>query len=321
MLAEKLDYFSRVIQDYAEITCRPGFNPDGHISPETFDKLIGQYKLDHSVKCRHLRDSKVCLQDHNRGWLARAINGDEVLLGHNCAETHFDAESFKLQKSAINKEIERNTEIDKLQNYLADQEFLVAEADSYLDRAVEIRRQHDLMVETLPASVKDILSTMSRERRSVVEIETQSDFDNSWNTRRIAEIQGMGFWRLRLKEPIDGIESTRNAIRSARISPEIKTRQLRAWNKAIREFGAHKESIESAEASYTKFKSEENLSLLLLLIGNQTEQEQIVSLISIVHGLNLRARSEKREYVTQLDKELRQSLDTKNFRRIRNFKT
>lgn len=112
---------------YEEIANRPNFNTEIDISTTKIDKLIAVYRFPEKQYC----GKKGCHQPHNNGWLAVAIDGRETLIGSRCG-LEWGGDAFTIQKSQLNKLINRNAQIKTFYEVLNN-------TDTILDRVHEIK--------------------------------------------------------------------------------------------------------------------------------------------------------------------------------------
>ncbi|HHR6439502.1 TPA: hypothetical protein ACS777_000173 [Providencia alcalifaciens] len=163
-----------------EIESRPSYNPTQEISPENFHALIGMYRFDDDVICQVRTSSGICHQKHKSGWLGVTHEGDEAYIGGHCAKKYFRADSrFKLEKNRVKSEIERNTALNKIEEYLSNKSILKENLSNLRSQLIDVRKELDLFYKTFPGGVLRFIDGAQRTGNWSIMVDVLTPYSNN----------------------------------------------------------------------------------------------------------------------------------------------
>jgi hypothetical protein len=91
--------------NFEQIRELKGYRPENPLTVENYSRILGWYQFPQKCECCVRRESgSLCRTLHNNGWVARLQDGSVTILGRNCANDKFGADSsvFKDISLAIN---------------------------------------------------------------------------------------------------------------------------------------------------------------------------------------------------------------------------
>lgn len=143
-----------------EITGYPGYLPENPLTQENYSEILGWYQLPvRQACCVERANGSLCHQLHLNGWVARKSNGSVTIMGRDCANDKFNADSSVFEDMALanNARVERERERRLLD--------LASRAENYQTQlSVTIRK-----LKTEHRKLQDFLDDVGREFRTRVE--------------------------------------------------------------------------------------------------------------------------------------------------------
>jgi hypothetical protein len=150
-----------------------GYRPDNPLTIENYSRILGWYQFPKKCACCVRRESgTLCRTLHNNGWVALLQDGSVTILGRNCANDKFGADSsvFKDISLAINT-IKARQRADRLRNLLSRRNEFEGRLTEASGKLLAARRRIDeFLTEIGPKFAKRIVA-MARAGNSAVMVD------------------------------------------------------------------------------------------------------------------------------------------------------
>jgi hypothetical protein len=158
---------------FDQIVALPGYRPDNPLCQENYRKILGWYRFPEKRMCCVQRPGgTLCGTPHNHGWVAELKDGSVTILGADCANDKFGADSavFKDIGLARNakKERERQQRIDQLLAQGAEYERRLKDAIARIKAA---RRNIDELLDGIGASFRSRIERIAKSGNASVVVE------------------------------------------------------------------------------------------------------------------------------------------------------
>lgn len=193
-MAEDSEYF----YSFIDIDKRPSFSSEHEISPENFQKLIGEYKFTEDVICQVKALNGVCHQKHKSGWLGVTADGFEVLIGGHCARKYFKADkSFNNERNRVRKAVDRKKALHKLKAY-RDNVLIINEELSHLRATIiDTRVILDQILKSFPNAVLSFISDAQKTHNWDIKIDVLQKFNDDnkpiWVTSSLGKLKPLPY--------------------------------------------------------------------------------------------------------------------------------
>lgn len=111
-----LTYFESI----DEIRALDFFHENNPLSQQTYECLVGYYKLREKVYCCvEKANGQLCKHEHGKGWVAKKTDGTLTIMGNDCANDKFGADSKIFQDiSHAENTLRRQTRLAKILTHL-----------------------------------------------------------------------------------------------------------------------------------------------------------------------------------------------------------
>lgn len=158
---------------FDQIVALPGYRPDNPLCQDNYSKILGWYRFHEKRMCCVQRPGgTLCGTPHNHGWVAELQDGSVTILGADCANDKFGADSavFKDIGLAQNakRERERRQRIDQLLGQGAEYERRLKDAIARIKAA---RRSVDELLDGIGASFRSRVEKMAKSGNASVVVE------------------------------------------------------------------------------------------------------------------------------------------------------
>lgn len=159
--------------NFEQIRELKGYRPDNPLTVENYSRILGWYQFPKRCACCVRRESgTLCRTLHNNGWVALLQDGSVTILGRNCANDKFGADSsvFKDISLAINS-IKARQRADRLRNLLSKRDEFESRLTESSGKLLVARKRIDaFLAEIGPTFAKRILA-MARAGHSAVMVD------------------------------------------------------------------------------------------------------------------------------------------------------
>ncbi|CZX74368.1 hypothetical protein AZ021_004479 [Enterobacter ludwigii] len=329
-MAEDSEYFSSFI----DIDKRPSFSSKHEISPENFQKLIGEYKFTEDVICQVKALNGVCHQKHKSGWLGVTADGFEVLIGGHCARKYFKADkSFTNERNRVRKEIDRKKALHKLKDY-RDKSLIMNEELSYLRATIiNTRVILDQILKSFPNAVLSFITTAQKTHSWDIKIDVLQKFndDNNpiWVTSSLGNLKSLPYMYEVISLMTQAKSLAEKFSEACSLNPEdLSTPKLKRIIETLNDKDDLIKSATSLSQEVTRFIDTKNLELLIFVCDNYEEEFLATRAIMAISGakvstdghVNLRLRRIKDKTTKLFDgKLIRKNQIVEKFQRSKAF--
>ncbi|MBF9773403.1 hypothetical protein [Enterobacter asburiae] len=329
-MAEDSEYFSSFI----DIDKRPSFSSKHEISPENFQKLIGEYKFTEDVICQVKALNGVCHQKHKSGWLGVTADGFEVLIGGHCAKKYFKADkSFTNERNRVRKEIDRKKALHKLKDY-RDKSLIMNEELSYLRATIiNTRVILDQILKSFPNAVLSFITTAQKTHSWDIKIDVLQKFndDNNpiWVTSSLGNLKSLPYMYEVISLMTQAKSLAEKFSEACSLNPEdLSTPKLKRIIETLNDKDDLIKSATSLSQEVTRFIDTKNLELLIFVCDNYEEEFLATRAIMAISGakvstdghVNLRLRRIKDKTTKLFDgKLIRKNQIVEKFQRSKAF--
>ncbi|WP_447783606.1 hypothetical protein [Enterobacter asburiae] len=329
-MAEDSEYFSSFI----DIDKRPSFSSKHEISPENFQKLIGEYKFTEDVICQVRALNGVCHQKHKSGWLGVTADGFEVLIGGHCARKYFKADkSFTNERNRVRKEIDRKKALHKLKDY-RDKSLIMNEELSYLRATIiNTRVILDQILKSFPNAVLSFITTAQKTHSWDIKIDVLQKFndDNNpiWVTSSLGNLKSLPYMYEVISLMTQAKSLAEKFSEACSLNPEdLSTPKLKRIIETLNDKDDLIKSATSLSQEVTRFIDTKNLELLIFVCDNYEEEFLATRAIMAISGakvstdghVNLRLRRIKDKTTKLFDgKLIRKNQIVEKFQRSKAF--
>ncbi|MCU6243854.1 MULTISPECIES: hypothetical protein [Enterobacteriaceae] len=191
-MVKKSEYFT----SFDEIKSRPEFSDEQIISPENFKELVGEYLLEHDVKCQVERNGFMCLRDHKHGWLGKTHEGVEALIGSNCATNYFKADkTFILERKRVKDETKRLRALSRLKLFHDDRSNYLGDLAKIKELAIQSRVDFDFFHKNFPNSVLKFITQAQKTQNWNLKVDalvySNDDSDGVWGTHILRKVNAL----------------------------------------------------------------------------------------------------------------------------------
>lgn len=309
---------SRYFSSLTEIWLRESFDSECIVTLQNFVTLVAEYNLDEDGQCQLERKGFRCGRDHRHGWLARIDNGKEALIGGDCAEAYFGAESVFTQEAnriALANSIAFN--VERISRLLDDPEYR-AELSAAQSRLAEVKGERQKMCGSLPKSVYQRLEAMGKSGNTALNVELKSVeiYEENgekkqrvrWSPQRLATIAGIDPWSYDKVEQVSKrLRAVEKTLKDAKPEESAGERTLRLWAKSLDELQPCARAIEDLHRSWQRFKEPVNLRWVCLLGGDGADAKDAAAHLFSLKGVKDRRAQ---HFVDELKREIRTMLNS-----------
>ncbi|GKW07648.1 hypothetical protein [Pectobacterium carotovorum] len=309
-MTEKSEHFFR----YDDIRTRPAFNPDCEISPKSWKRLIGRYTFSEKHICQVRTDKGLCHQWHNNGWLGVTNEGEEALIGCDCAANYFNASSeFIAEKNRVNEELARRHAIERMSWFLSNKLDTAKEFLGLEDNAKKLKESIDRIYNTMPNDVLYFLNVSQKTNNWDVYVDVQyikynnddsypdDDETEQWVKSHLGKVKSLPFQRDmdKLYQNITQLKKFFNGFIALSHSDiaDIKTPKLKSYVKRIDQKEEFANLIDVYQRDIFSFEKLDNLELLVYVCDSTTEQYLTTQALMKITGF-------KASHRTHIDKRL-----------------
>lgn len=313
-MAEDSEYFSSFI----DIDKRPSFSSEHEISPENFQKLIGEYKFTEDVICQVKALNGVCHQKHKSGWLGVTADGFEVLIGGHCARKYFKADkSFTSERKRVRKEIDRKKALHKLKDFRDNSLIINEELSRLRVTIINTRVILDQILKSFPNAVLSFITDAQKTRNWDIKIDVLHKFNDDnkpiWVTSSLGNLKSLPY----MYEVISLMARTKSLAEkfseACSLNPEdVSTPKLKRIIETLNDKDDLIKSAASLSQEVARFIDTRNLELLIFVCENYEEEYLATRAIMAITGakvstdghVNLRLRRIKNKTTKLFDGKL-----------------
>lgn len=307
-MTEKSEHFFR----YDDIRTRPAFNPDCEISPKNWKRLIGKYTFSEKHICQVRTDKGLCHQWHNNGWLGVTHEGEEALIGCDCAANYFNANSeFIAETNRVNEQLARRIAIEKMSGFLSNKIETAKEFIDLEENAKRIKASIDRIYNTMPNDVLSFLNISQRTNNWDIYVDVQyiknnnpdseEDDTEQWIKSPLGKLKSLPF-QMDMEKLLQNIIQLKKFFNGfISLSPsdiaEINTKKLKSFVKRIDRKDEFRQLLDSYQYDIINFEKVENLELLIYTCDSTAEQYRTTQALMKITGF-------KAEHRTYIDKRM-----------------
>ena len=322
-MAELPKLFSKI----EDIRAREDFCQKTEMSIENFESLIGEYHFPKTEKCQiKTTDRGLCGNNHQHGWLAKTKDGKEVLIGVDCANKHFSADDkYKAQTTKVRNEIEISQCLEKLGKEIKDPDSYILDINSEIKRLKECRLSIRSLTDNLSSKLKKRLIDIHKTGNNIVTLEFQykekteytdkngqirEGEKSDWLEKKMFPIAGYQiFDSINIKNTLEELESIKSTVPEIIISRQSGLKKLKKWTRQLDSLAGLKSSVDKICTNYDVFSKFENLTKVVYLTGNRSEQISFIE-----YSLQFHGKADNKDYLSEMDKGIRLDNDNRNFR-------
>ncbi|EAM8425062.1 hypothetical protein RF20_23560 [Salmonella enterica] len=329
-MAEDSEYFSSFI----DIDKRPSFSSDHEISPENFQKLIGEYKFTEDVICQVKALNSVCHQKHKSGWLGVTTDGFEVLIGGHCARKYFRADkSFTSERKRVRKEIDRKKALHKLKVFRDNTLIINEELSRLRATIINTRIILDQILKSFPNAVLSFITDAQKTRNWDIKIDVLHKFNDDnkpiWVTSSLGNLKSLPYMYEVISLMARAKSLAEKFAEACSLNPEdVSTPKLKRIIETLNDKDDLIKSATSLSQEVARFTDTRNLELLIFVCGNYEEEFLATRAIMAITGakvstdghVNLRLRRIKEKTTKLFDgKLIRKNQIVEKFQRSKAF--
>jgi hypothetical protein len=160
-------------ESFEQITSMPEYRPDNPLTQENYHQILGWYHLAEKQCCCVQRASgTLCGTPHNHGWVAKLKDGTTTILGADCANDKFGADStvFKDISLAINARREKER-ADKIRSLVEQSAHYETQLRAAIARIKQARLQLDEFLNGIGHEFRRRIVNMAKTGNASVVIE------------------------------------------------------------------------------------------------------------------------------------------------------
>ncbi|EAA6923047.1 hypothetical protein DRV60_21570 [Salmonella enterica subsp. enterica] len=329
-MAEDSEYFSSFI----DIDKRPSFSSEHEISPENFQKLIGEYKFTEDVICQVKALNSVCHQKHKSGWLGVTTDGFEVLIGGHCARKYFRADkSFTSERKRVRKEIDRKKALHKLKVFRDNTLIINEELSRLRATIINTRIILDQILKSFPNAVLSFITDAQKTRNWDIKIDVLHKFNDDnkpiWVTSSLGNLKSLPYMYEVISLMARAKSLAEKFAEACSLNPEdVSTPKLKRIIETLNDKDDLIKSATSLSQEVARFTDTRNLELLIFVCGNYEEEFLATRAIMAITGakvstdghVNLRLRRIKEKTTKLFDgKLIRKNQIVEKFQRSKAF--
>lgn len=329
-MAEDSEYFSSFI----DIDKRPSFSSEHEISPENFQKLIGEYKFTEDVICQVKALNSVCHQKHKSGWLGVTADGFEVLIGGHCARKYFKADkSFTSERKRVRKEIDRKKALHKLKDFRDNTLIINEELSRLRATIINTRIILDQIIKSFPNSVLSFITDAQKTRNWDIKIDVLHKFNDDnkpiWVTSSLGNLKSLPYMYEVISLMARAKSLAEKFAEACSLNPEdVSTPKLKRIIETLNDKDDLIKSAASLSQEVARFIDTRNLELLIFVCENYEEEFLATRAIMAITGakvstdghVNLRLRRIKDKTTKLFDgKMIRKNQIVEKFQRSKAF--
>jgi hypothetical protein len=279
------------VENWSDITDRPGFSANLDPTKQTLDAIIGRYAFPEKVPC----GLSNCHTPHGKGYIVATKDGHETNIGKDCGKTYFGVD-FETLSNKFERDMTEKENREKLWNFFFRSEETTAQvaamrseehgADWVYRQAVALQESRNV---TSKVARRLVLMVKARDPRMVREREATEE-----EAAQLEQAQGRRLPRPQyVSEPLGelvGLEALypENDLRALLITDvsehlkelnevnidELTFEQLRRWSRWLGTLDATFERAAQAVSSGRKLLTQDNLSPLAEAAGLTTEDHR-----------------------------------------------
>lgn len=329
-MAEDSEYFSSFI----DIDKRPSFSSEHEISPENFQKLIGEYKFTEDVICQVKALNSVCHQKHKSGWLGVTADGFEVLIGGHCARKYFKADkSFTSERKRVRKEIDRKKALHKLKGFRDNVLIINEELSRLRATIINTRITLDQILKSFPNAVLSFITDAQKTRNWDIKIDVLHKFNDDnkpiWVTSSLGNLKSLPYMYEVISLMTRAKSLAEKFAEACSLNPEdVSTPKLKRIIETLNGKDDLIKSAASLSQEVARFIDTRNLELLIFVCENYEEELLATRAIMAITGakvstdghVNLRLRRIKDKTTKLFDgKMIRKNQIIEKFQRSKAF--
>lgn len=329
-MAEDSEYFSSFI----DIDKRPSFSSEHEISPENFQKLIGEYKFTEDVICQVKALNGVCHQKHKSGWLGVTADGFEVLIGGHCARKYFKADkSFTNERNRVRKEIDRKKALHKLKDFRDNALIINEELSRLRATIINTRVILDQIFKSFPNAVLSFITDAQKTRNWDIKIDVLHKFNDYnkpiWVASSLGNLKSLPYMYEVISLMARAKSLTEKFSEACSLNPEdVSTPKLKRIIETLSDKNELIKSATSLSQEVARFIDTRNLELLIFVCENYEEEFLATRAIMAITGakvstdghVNLRLRRIKDKTTKLFDgKLIRKNQIVEKFQRSKVF--
>lgn len=112
----------RTLNSIEQVRSMPGYRADNPVQQHNYKTLAVDYQFKAQERCCYLRDDgSLCRQLHNHGYVVQLADNSITIIGNDCANRYFDAESqFTKDRALFANQKRRQESLLRLKELLAD---------------------------------------------------------------------------------------------------------------------------------------------------------------------------------------------------------
>lgn len=141
----------RTLNSIEQVRSMPGYRANNPVHQHNYKTLAVDYQLKAQERCCHLRDDgSLCRRLHNHGYVVQLADDSISIIGNDCANRYFDAESqFTKDRALFANQKRRQESLLRLRDLLAEKK-----------ERMEILRNLDQQLRRLQTQMKAIESAV-----------------------------------------------------------------------------------------------------------------------------------------------------------------
>ncbi|PBJ83742.1 hypothetical protein CMZ84_04435 [Lysobacteraceae bacterium NML93-0399] len=160
--------------DSKEVRDEPGFIADQPVSLDNYRGLVGWYALPpDAMRCCAVAPGKshLCRTKHGRGWVARVEGGALSVIGRDCAQNTFAADSSIMADiHRATAQIDRDEQLARLAGLLAQRETRMQEQQAALVGLEERRKRLSELLQEVGDATRRAIEDRARTGRGTVDV-------------------------------------------------------------------------------------------------------------------------------------------------------
>ncbi|MFO7033217.1 hypothetical protein B9T07_26195 [Limnospira fusiformis CCALA 023] len=278
-------------KDYEAITATPGFSEGHPFDKDSYQGVIGVYRVKEKLRCCFSHHGRLCNTPHSFGYVVGLSDGVVTIVGNECVNKLADGEKLSVDVKAFRKEESRQEKLDIVKQRVIGDLCSFEEVEQAYKKIKAIESFVEKLFSGLPGLVSRALEQKAKSLSASISVtllykrryveDGEEKFEREQIRTSVYSMRGMRLLNPRL------ISSTRRRVVDAKgfrsayegINQHTPMRKLMDISKGLSAFRRQLEAIEEFERYYADFLSND-FRYFLLLASSKSDREKVVKFIS-----------------------------------------
>lgn len=288
-------------KDYEDITATPGFAEGHPFDKDSYQSIIGVYRIKEKLRCCFSHHGRLCNTAHSFGYVVGLSDGVVTIVGNECVNKLADGEKLSVDVKAFRKEESRQEKLEIVQQRVVGELCSFEEIEQAYKKIKAIENFVDKFFSGLPGIVSRVVEQKAKSLSASISVtllykkkyieDGEEKFEREQIRTSVYNMRGMRLLNSRL------IGSTRRRVVDAKgfrsaydgINQYTPMRKLMDISKGLSSFRRQLDAIDEFERYYAEFMSND-FRYFVLLASSKNDRENVVRFISSL-DVNLKRNS------------------------------